>query len=115
MKKAEKTHNNSGEFSLIISTIGDRQEAARLADLLVSQQVAACVSISSPVYSVYTWQGKIEHAEEFMLFIKAPARNYPLVEKLILEHHSYEVPEIIALPIVEGEKNYLEWLTGNSR
>ena len=113
--KPQKGRNNNGAFNLIITTTNDRQEAKRIADLLVEKGAAACVSISSPVTSVYKWKGKVETEDEFMLFIKTLAQNYPIVEKLIRENHSYEVPEIVAIPIDKGEVTYLKWLAENSQ
>lgn len=86
-----------------------------MAELLVKERAAACVSVSSPVLSVYRWQENIESEKEVMLFIKTTAANYQKVERLITENHSYEVPEIIAMPIVDGEEKYLRWMADNTR
>ncbi|MCK4763290.1 MAG: divalent-cation tolerance protein CutA [Candidatus Aminicenantes bacterium] len=98
------------EFILIVTTVGKPDEAEKLAGMLVKERKAACVSISSPVKSVYRWQGNVEVEAEIMLFIKTVKANYQKVEQLIRENHSYDVPEIIALPIVQGEVKYLQWL-----
>ncbi len=102
------------EFILIITTTNDQEEARHLASLLVGGKTAACVSISSAVISVYRWQGKIEHEDEFMLYIKTTKENYSKVEKIIQENHHYEVPEIIAIPLVNGEMSYLRWIAENT-
>lgn len=115
MKEPQKDRNNSGAYSLIITTTNDRDEAKRIAELLVKKGAAACVSISSPVNSIYKWEGRIEVENEFMLFVKTVKQNYSIIETLIKENHSYEVPEIITLPIENGEENYLNWLAGNSQ
>lgn len=102
--------NSKEEFVLIITTANKVEEAEKLAALLVEEQKAACVSISSPVKSVYRWQGNVEIEPEIMLFIKSLKTNFREIEQLILENHSYDVPEIIAIPIVQGENKYLSWL-----
>lgn len=104
-----------GKFVLILTTTHDKNEAKKLADIIVDAGAAACVSISSPVTSVFTWKGKVETEDEFMLFIKTAVKNYSLVEKLIQDNHSYEVPEIVSLPIENGETSYLQWMAENSR
>jgi len=98
---------------LIISTTDDVAIAEKMAALLVESKQAACVSISSPITSIYRWQGKIETEKEVMLFIKTREDKYQAVEKIILDNHNYEVPEIIALPIVKGEHTYLQWISDN--
>ncbi len=103
------------KFILIISTANSLDEAEKMAELLVKEKTAACVSISSPVLSVYQWRDNVETEKEVMLFIKTVEGNYQKVERMILENHSYEVPEIIALPIVNGEEKYLRWLRDNSK
>jgi periplasmic divalent cation tolerance protein len=106
--------NNKNEFILIISTVNNPDEAKKLAGLLVKEKLAACVSILSPVVSIYRWQNKVETEDEIVLFIKTVKNKYKEVEKLISENHSYEVPEIIALPIVRGEEKYLQWIIDNT-
>lgn len=115
------THSNSNnntnnrEFILIISTTNNPDEAKKLAELLVRERAAACVSISSPVTSIYRWQKKVEEEQEIMLFIKTVKDNYEIVERLISENHSYEVPEIISFPLTQGEEKYLQWLLDNTK
>jgi periplasmic divalent cation tolerance protein len=113
---SQKTKGNSieKEFILVISTAKNPDEASRLAELLVKEEAAACAAVSSPVMSVYRWKGNIETEQEVMLFIKTVKDNYNLVERLIRENHSYEVPEIIALPIIQGEEKYLQWMIDNT-
>lgn len=102
------------EFILVICSAKNQEEASKLAELLVKERAAACVSVSAPVTSVYRWKGNIETEQEVTLFIKTVKNNYKLVERLIRENHSYEVPEIIAVPIIQGEENYLQWLIDNT-
>jgi len=113
-KSSSAKESNKKEFILIISTANNPVEAKKLAGLLVEERVAACVSMSSPVTSVYRWKNKVETEEEIMLFIKTVKDNYKKVEKLIVENHSYEVPEIISLPITAGEEKHLQWIADNT-
>jgi len=95
----------------VFTTIDDRALADRMADALISRRLAACVQITGPVTSVYRWQGKVETSQEWLCIIKTQASRYPAVEAAIRELHTYQVPEIVAVPIVAGSKDYLAWLT----
>jgi periplasmic divalent cation tolerance protein len=91
-------------------TTASYEEARKIADALVAQRKAACVNIVPKVNSTFRWKGKIENAEESLLVVKTRARLFPEVVSVVKGIHSYEVPEIIALPIVEGNPDYLAWL-----
>jgi len=95
---------------VVQTTVDTRETAIRIADTLVDNRVAACVQISGPMTSVYRWQGKVQHDEEYLLSIKTIQRAYDKVESLIQSQHEYDVPEIIVLPITSGSENYLKWL-----
>jgi periplasmic divalent cation tolerance protein len=96
---------------VVLVTCGSRKEARRIARALVEKRLAACVNeIGAPVRSVYRWKGKVETAEEFLLLIKTAKGRFAGLRAAILELHSYDVPEIIALPIVEGSQAYLDWI-----
>ena len=84
--------------------------ASQIAETLVARKLAACVNIVKGVESVYQWQGGIERDKEVLLLIKTRQMLFSQVEKAIQELHNYELPEIIAVPIVTGEKNYLNWI-----
>lgn len=88
------------------------KKARELAGLLVSKKLAACVSIVPGLESHYVWKGKRERSKEVLLLIKTKTLAYKALEKTLLKHHPYEVPEIIALPITKGSKTYLDWLAG---
>lgn len=95
---------------VVFNTCGSADEAERLARSLVDQQLAACVTIISPARSFYRWKGAVEDSVEWLLLIKT---SQPLFEKLrdaIQAAHSYEVPEVIALPICDGSSGYLAWM-----
>jgi len=95
---------------VVFSTCGTAEEAERVARHLVEQRVAACVQITAGVRSFYHWQGKLESGEEFRLTIKSRRDLFGALCAEIRRVHSYEVPEIVALPVVEGGASYLEWL-----
>lgn len=95
---------------LILTTLPDRDTARQLARQLVEARLAACVNILSPCASVYRWQAALQEEDEIPLLIKTSAERYQAVETFLREHHPYELPEIIALPIVQGLPGYLEWV-----
>lgn len=98
------------EYRLVLTTCPDAKCAGDLANALVGEKLAACVSILPPMQSVYPWQGRIESASEQLLLIKSTADRYPAIQDRIRELHPYELPEIIAVPIVDGLPEYLAWL-----
>jgi periplasmic divalent cation tolerance protein len=98
------------DFIVVYVTAGSPAEGDRLARALVEERLAACVNRIAPVQSVYRWQGKVEQSEEELLIIKTRKTLFVALETRIRELHSYSVPEIIALPIVEGSEGYLRWL-----
>ena len=96
---------------IVLCTCPDQESAERIANHLVEHRLAACVNISSPVKSVYRWQGEIETADEYMLFIKTSASSYDELERTIMSAHPYEFPEVVAVPVERGQQNYLGWIT----
>lgn len=101
---------------LVLTNLPDHASATALATALVEERLAACVNILSPCTSVYRWQGKIESASEVPLLIKTTQDRYAALEAAVRARHSYELPELIALPISDGLPAYLTWLaaeTGN--
>lgn len=97
-------------FIIVLTTCGSKKEAKEIADSLLTKRLVACTNIISGIESKFRWCGKIDKAKEFMLILKARNRNFARVSKEIKRIHSYEVPEIIALPIIRGSKSYLDWL-----
>jgi len=96
---------------LVLVTCGSRKEARKIAHALVGQRLAACVSeIGVPVASTYRWKGKVESAKEFLLLIKTTKKRFEAVRDAVRKLHSYEVPEVIALPIAAGLRAYLNWI-----
>lgn len=94
----------------ILTTVGKREDAERIAETLVQKRLAGCVQIVGPISSVYWWKSKIEKAEEWLCLIKSEETLYHKVEETIKRIHPYETPEIIAVPIVAGSKEYFTWL-----
>jgi periplasmic divalent cation tolerance protein len=95
---------------VVLTNLPDRVSAERLAGVLVERRAAACVNIMAECRSVYRWQGVVEHAEEVPLLIKTTEAAYPELGKLIREHHPYELPEIVAVPVAAGLPAYLDWV-----
>ena len=98
------------EFIVVFVTAGSSAEGERLARALVEERLAACVNRIPAVQSVYRWQGKVEESTEELLVIKTRADLLTPLEKRVSELHSYSVPEVIALPIMNGSADYLKWL-----
>jgi len=96
---------------VVLVTCGSTKEASKLGKAIVRERLAVCVNIiSSPVRSIYRWKGRIESAKEFLLIIKTTRKRFPSLEREILRLHSYDLPEIIAIPITMGSKGYMKWL-----
>ena len=100
---------------LVITNLPDRAAAEKLARTIVGEKVAACVNILAPCHSVYSWEGKVEEADEVPLLIKTTADRYDRLELVIKSNHPYSVPEIIATPITAGLPAYLQWVTDETR
>jgi periplasmic divalent cation tolerance protein len=100
-------------FLQIIMTVDERQTAETISETLVGMRLAACVQILGPITSTYRWQGKVEKAEEWQCLIKSRAERFHDVEGVIKALHPYDVPEIIAIPIIGGNDDYLRWLAEN--
>ena len=97
----------------VFMTAANREEAARLAQMLVEKRLAACVQILPEMESVYRWQGKVERQPEVLLIAKTTAARFDELEKEVIVFHSYETPEIVAFPLTAVSNPYLEWLKAN--
>lgn len=100
---------NQPQYGLVFVTASSETEAKTLARTLVEKRLAACVTCF-PIQSVYTWKGEMQSDEEWQLSIKTDLVNFSALETQIKELHSYEVPEIVAVPIVAGSMSYLNWI-----
>jgi periplasmic divalent cation tolerance protein len=99
------------KYILVMTTVPDEEEGQKIARQLVNDRLAACVTISAASKSYYWWQGKISEEKENILFIKTQDSLFLELKKKLLKIHPYDVPEIIALPILKGFKKYLDWIT----
>ena len=99
----------NGEYSVVITTCADRELARRLADHLVRGRLAACVQLF-PIESIYTWKGEVCDGNEVLLLIKTRSVLYEKLVSAIRKNHSYDIPEIIKLPITGGLPEYLKWI-----
>jgi periplasmic divalent cation tolerance protein len=100
---------------IVYTTVADEDTASALADLLIAERVAACVQIVPGVRSVYRWQGRTHHDTEVQLAIKTTSGLFDAVAALLAEHHPYDLPEIVAVPIVAGSRAYLDWMRREMR
>jgi periplasmic divalent cation tolerance protein len=96
---------------VVLVTCGSMKEAKKLANAIVEARLAACANIvSMPVNSVYRWKGRVERAREYLLIVKSTRKRFGSMRREIERIHSYNVPEIIAVPIAEGSSKYLRWI-----
>jgi periplasmic divalent cation tolerance protein len=95
---------------LVLTSVGDRKSAGRLAKRLVSDRLAACVTGLPDAVSHYRWKGNSETSREVLLLIKTDRRSWPKLRNFLKKNHPYELPEILMLPVSAGSKEYLSWL-----
>jgi periplasmic divalent cation tolerance protein len=105
----------AGEAIVVLVTAGSEDEAARIGGALVTERLAACVNVVGPIRSIYRWQGAVEDAREWLLVAKARATDLAALEARVRALHSYEVPEVLALPVYGGSAAYLSWLDEATR
>jgi periplasmic divalent cation tolerance protein len=98
------------EYCQVTTTLPDRESAHRIGSRLVEERLAACAQVVGPVSSVYRWQGEVETAAEWYCHLKTTTARVPGMVSRIRELHPYETPEIIALPVAEGDPAYLRWI-----
>ena len=94
----------------VSTAVSKRAHAEKIARVMVEKKLAACVQIVGPIISIYRWKGRMERSKEWLLIIKTTKGHYARVEKAIAGAHPYELPEIIAVPIVAGSSLYLRWV-----
>lgn len=102
------------EYLLVLSTCPGSISAKKIAQDLVSEKLAACVNIVPGVQSFFSWVGKVDKANELLLVIKTTTNEYEALEKRLNKLHPYELPEIIAVPILTGSAEYLNWISTNT-
>ena len=106
---------NPGEFIVIFVTAKDAAEAQRISRGLLEKKLIACANIVSSVNSFFWWEGKIDQSAEALVIMKSQKRCFPKIVSAVKKIHSYSVPEIIALPIVDGSRDYLDWIKASTR
>jgi periplasmic divalent cation tolerance protein len=97
-------------FVVVLVTAGSNEEGRRIGRAMVEERLAACVNVVGPIRSIYRWEGAIEEAEEHLLVMKARAADVPTLTARVRALHSYDVPEVVALPLTGGSEAYLAWL-----
>jgi periplasmic divalent cation tolerance protein len=98
---------------LVLTTFGGTEQAAEAANVLVGEELAACVNILPGVTSIYRWEGEVQTSSEVVCLIKTTEAGFERLKARLLELHSYDLPEVIALPITAGHAPYLEWLAAS--
>jgi periplasmic divalent cation tolerance protein len=102
------------EFIQVMTTIDSKEGAQKIAETLVAKRLAACVQVAGPITSTYWWQGEMEIAQEWLCIAKTRHELYERVERAIGEIHPYDTPEIVVLPLITGNKRYLDWIIGET-
>lgn len=102
-------------YIVILVTAKDKKEGQIIAASLIKHKLTACVNIIDKVDSIFFWAGKVDQAKESLLVIKSKKEKLPRIIKLVKSLHSYKVPEIIALPVISGDKPYLRWIDASLR
>ena len=97
-------------FVVVLVTAGSNEEGRRIGRAMVEERLAACVNVVGPIRSIYRWEGAIEEAEEHLLVMKARTADVPALTARVRALHSYDVPEVVALPLTGGSEAYLAWL-----
>jgi len=110
MQRPSGTKKPSEKALVVLVTARDSQEALKIGKRVVEARLAACANVLSPIRSIYRWEGKMVVGKETLVILKSTVDRYRALEKLVLELHSYQVPEIIALPIKRGFRQYLGWI-----
>jgi periplasmic divalent cation tolerance protein len=105
----------TNEYIQVFTTVEKREDADRIASTVVHTRVAACAQVLGPIRSTYWWKGKVEEAGEWLCMMKTRQDLFPALEKEIKSIHPYEVPEIVALPIVAGSASYLQWIDDETK
>ena len=98
------------EYIIVFITAPNEKEAAAISQTIVGERLAACINIIPSVRSIYRWQGRVEDEQEVLMIVKTKKSLFERLQERVKELHSYAVPEIIGLPVIEGSKQYLEWL-----
>jgi periplasmic divalent cation tolerance protein len=98
------------DYIIILVTAENRDQAEKISQELLAEKLIACANIISPVFSCFLWQGKVKKAEECLIIMKTKRSLFGEISLCVKSMHSYEAPEVIALPIIDGSENYLSWM-----
>lgn len=103
------------DYIEVRSTTDSREEADAICTAVVEARLAACAQVSGPIRSTYWWHGKIERSDEYFLAMKTTRDQFDELARLIRASHSYDVPDIVAVPIIDGAADYLDWINSETR
>ena len=109
------TGTGAAQYLQLQTTTDSRAEAIELSRLAVEARLAACAQVCGPIASTYWWDDGIQREEEWLILLKLPAEKYEELQTFLTERHSYDEPEIIAVPIVAGSAGYLDWVSEETR
>jgi periplasmic divalent cation tolerance protein len=98
------------KITLVMTSVGTEQQAVEISEELIARRLATCINIVPCLRSIYRWKGKVCEDTEYLLLIKTPERLFEVVSAAIREFHSYELPEILALPVTAAESNFHQWV-----
>jgi periplasmic divalent cation tolerance protein len=115
MAASEQAPCQGAGYLQVQTTTDSRAEAVDLGRAAVEARLAACAQVTGPLASIYWWEGGVERSEEWLLALKLPAAGYQALAEFLSRHHSYDEPEIVALPIVTGSPSYLRWMEEETR
>jgi len=105
----------TSEEIVVYITAPNEDEAVNIAKALVESRLAACVNIVKNIRSIYSWKGKVEDASEVLMIVKTRKALFDKLSNTVMDLHSYDVPEVIAIPIIDGSANYLTWLRESTK
>ena len=105
----------SSSCIIVLTTLPTLSKARQISTQVLKKKLAACVNLLGPTESSFWWQGKIDHAKEYLLLIKTRTSHFARLRRLLEKHHPYSIPEIVALPIEKGNASYLDWLRQSVR
>ena len=100
----------TNRFAIALTTTGSMEEATKIAEHLVTQHLVACVNIVSSIRSIYWWKDSVQQDDELLMIMKTERKMIPRIEEAIRSLHSYDVPELVVLPIEDGLPEYLKWI-----
>lgn len=100
----------SGNHIIVLVTVDSEEQAKRISDILLGRKAIACANIVRDVQSFYWWKGKVDHSRELLLVMKSRRELLEEIVRLVKENHSYEAPEVVAVPVVGGNPDYLRWI-----